>query len=170
MNINQSEEIKLLKEKLHFAETRNIRLESELKKYQQQSNLNKYFQLFNRYQKLLRGILNKNKKAFALLLFFCENMDKHNTFHITQEELSKIFNVSDRYIRQSINLLKEHKIVKVVEEGRSNYYIINSKIAWKSSLENKQYSKFSANPVLLDITTEKAFKKIIKTSTQATKS
>ena len=56
MNNSPSDQIKELQQKLHFAETRNIRLETEFKKYKEQSSLNKYFQCFNRYQKLLRAI------------------------------------------------------------------------------------------------------------------
>lgn len=164
MNTNQSDQIKELQKKLHFAETRNIRLEAELKTYQRQSNLNKYFQFFNRYQKLLRAILKKNKMSFSIWLFFCENMDKRNTFYITQTELAKIFNVGERHIRKSIELLKNHKIINVKKDGTTNYYIVNSNIAWKGSLENKQKSLFKANPLLLDLEVEKGYKKTIKTS------
>ncbi|TPH12785.1 replication/maintenance protein RepL [Litorilituus lipolyticus] len=162
MNTNQLDQIKELQKKLHFAETRNIRLEAELKKYQQQSNLNKYVQFFNRYQKLLRALLKENKMSFIILLFLCENMDKRNTFHITQKDLAKIFNVGERHVRQSIDLLKSHKIINVKKDGTTNYYIVNSNIAWKGSLENKRNSLFKVNPILLDLEVEKGYKKIIK--------
>ena len=160
--MNQSDQIKELQKKLHFSETRNIRLEAELKAYQKQSKLNKYFQCFNRYQKLLRALLKENKMSFIILLFLCENMDKRNTFHITQKDLAKIFNVGERHIRQSIDLLKNHKIINVKKDGTTNYYIVNSNIAWKGSLENKRNSLFKVNPILLELEVEKGYKKIIK--------
>ena len=100
--------------------------------------------------------------SFTILLFFCENMDKRNTFYITQTELAKIFNVGERHIRQSIKLLKNHKIINVKKDGTTNYYIINSNIAWKGSLTNKRNSLFKVNPLLLDLALEKDYKKVVQ--------
>jgi hypothetical protein len=163
MNTNQSSEKKQLQKKLDLVVAKNIELQNELKKYQAQSTLNKYFQFFNRYQKLLRAILIENKRSFSILLFFCENMDKQNTIYITQEELSIILNVGVRHIRDSINILVDHKIIKKVKESRSNYYIVNSNISWKGSLQNKKRSLFNENPLILDLVVEKRYKKSIKT-------
>jgi predicted transcriptional regulator len=164
MNTSQSSQIKKLQKQLDLSITKNIELQNELLKYQKQSTLNKYFQLFNRYQKLLRAILKENKASFSILLFLCENMDKQNTFHITQKELSNIFNIGERYVRDSLKLLENHKIIKVKKESRNNYYIVNSNISWKGSLQSKKRSLFNENPLTLDLKVEKKYKKSIKTS------
>jgi hypothetical protein len=163
MNTSQSSQIKKLQKQLDLSITKNIELQNELLKYQKQSTLNKYFQFFNRYQKLLRAILKENKASFSILLFLCENMDKKNTFHITQKELSSVLNISVRYIRDAINLLADHKIIKIKQESRSNYYIVNSNISWKGSLQSKKRSLFNENPLSLDLKVEKKYKKSIKT-------
>jgi transcription initiation factor IIE alpha subunit len=91
-------------------------------------------------------------------------MDKQNTFHITQKELSSVLNISVRYIRDAINLLADHKIIKIKQESRSNYYIVNSNISWKGSLQSKKRSLFNENPLSLDLKVEKKYKKSIKMS------
>ena len=140
----------------------------DIERYKIESHFNKFFQIFNHYQKLIRTFNNKYPTAFNIFLFMCENCDKRNEITVSQIELSKIFNFSERHIRDSIKALSAHKLIKKIKTGRSLSYVINSKIMWKSSLDSKnKFSKFHENPVYLNLKeTEKPYRKNILTAVE----
>ena len=90
--------------------------------------------------------------AVRLLMFFMENCDYLNQIQISQKEISKLLDISVRYVAENVKFLKAVKAIKVirVDKRTENTYILNPEICWGSYGYNVKKCKFDANKAVLD--------------------
>lgn len=123
--------------------------------YERESRKNTFIQIFNHHQKFIRAFNLKYPSTFNIFLFMCENCDKNNEIYVQQKQLAKIFNISERKVREKIKILSDHKLITKRKNGRCASYIINSKLCWKSSVQQRlKFSRFHEQPVYLNIKTK----------------
>lgn len=107
-----------------------------------------FVMLFRTSMPATRDLAIKEPKAFALLWFLIEQMDRENALIISKEALAELLNCSVRTITRQLSVLKDSNFITVVKSGVSNVYLVNASVAWTADGNKKQYAKFKAQVVV----------------------
>ena len=154
--------IELLEEELNDCKKSLIDKDDELKKFKKTASASKYFAMFTLNQKIIRDLVSSSPSAFRIFHFMACNCNKRNTIHIREIDLSSILGITPKTVIDSLKLLEEHKFVKIVidsMDNRNRFYILNSRIIWKSSLAEKFHSDFHVQPKSFKLSKERKTKK-----------
>lgn len=154
--------LELLEEELSDCKKSLIDKDEELKKFKKTAAASKYFAMFTLNQKVIRDLVAASPSAFRIFHFMACHCNKRNTIHIKEVDLSTILGITPKTVIESLKLLEYHKFIKTVvdpTDNRIRFYILNSRIIWKSSLVEKFSSDFHIQPKSFKVSKEKMIKK-----------
>jgi hypothetical protein len=107
-----------------------------------------FVMVFRQSMPATRDLAIKEPKAFALLWFLIEQMDRENALIISKETLAELHDCSIRTITRQLAVLKDSNFITIVKSGVSNVYLVNASVAWTADGNKKQYAKFKAQVVV----------------------
>lgn len=107
-----------------------------------------FIQLNNGHQKELRALAKENVNSFLILSFFMEHMNGLNAIMCSYQVIQEALNIKRTTASNAVKLLAERGFIYIKRSGRSNVYILNDDLVWKSWGKNTQYCEFPANVVL----------------------
>lgn len=96
----------------------------------------------------MQWLLDKNPKAFKILLFLLDHMDKYNAVMCSYTVIQEALGMGRTTASTAVKLLKEHGFIAVLKSGTSNVYVVNNDLAWNSWGNNVQYCEFPANVII----------------------
>lgn len=132
-----------------FAEQRSIvDLETgEIKSSQQKllNENNNFVMFFREEMHSLRKVAIDDGKALSVLMLLTEHMDHTNSLVVSRDAIAEILELSVPTVDRKLKFLKEKNFISVIKSGTSNIYTVNSKIAWTTYANKKQYAKFTSN-------------------------
>ena len=96
-----------------------------------------FTQMYNTYTAELAELAVDNGLARAILDIMATNMELNNTYIVSQKDLAKVFNKTERSIRDAIKTLKDRDFITVFKFQRQNVYFINPRIFCKASANYK---------------------------------
>jgi len=97
------------------------------------------------FQKILIKASQELKEIeLKVFSYFLGIMEFENWISITQKEIAKEINISDRAVRKAIKGLKEKGYIQIFKKGRDNFYRIDPSIAWKG--DEKSHFKTLTKP------------------------
>lgn len=97
-----------------------------------------FVQAYKVYQAELMELSMDNGLARAILDLMAFRMETNNTYIISQQDLSNVFNRDLRTIRRAVKLLKDRDFLTTFKVGRENIYFINPRIFCKVSAGYKE--------------------------------
>jgi hypothetical protein len=93
----------------------------------------------------------KNPSGIAVLHFLTSRLNRGtNGVVISYEAISQAMGIAKRTAQNSIAALADAKFLQVLKSGKSNVYIINSRVAWQGE-RGMRYAAFNAEIVLAEI-------------------
>ena len=107
-----------------------------------------FYQVNKEHSEDMQWLLDKNPKAFKILLFLLDHMDKYNAVMCSYAVIQEALGMGRTTASTAIKLLKEHGFIYIYKSGTSNVYVVNKNLAWNSWGNNMQYCEFPANIVL----------------------
>ena len=107
-----------------------------------------FYQINKDHSDDMQWLLDKNPKAFKILLFLLAHMDKYNAVMCSYTVIQEALGMCRTTASTGIKLLKEHGFIAVLKSGTSNVYIVNNDLAWNSWGNNMQYCEFPANVII----------------------
>lgn len=122
--------------------------EQEQLKQARKSPFSKFYQINKEHSEDMQWLLDKNPKAFKILLFLLDHMDKYNAVMCSYQVLQEALGMGRTTASTAIRLLKEHGFIAVLKSGTSNVYIVNNDLAWNSWGNNVKYCEFPANIII----------------------
>lgn len=129
----------------------------EENKRKHKSPFSRFYQINKEHADDLQALLDKNPKAFKILLFLLDHMDRYNALVCSYTVIQEALGISQATVARAIKLLKDTNFVYVYKTGTSNVYVVNNDLAWNSWGENTQYCEFPAN-VMISITEQERVK------------
>lgn len=93
----------------------------------------------------------RNPKAGALLHVLAARVGDHNAVVVSQPALAKIMGCSKETIKRAVAELRAGGWIEVRQLGPTgsvNAYVLNDRVVWHGSRENRRYSHFSATVVV----------------------
>lgn len=99
-------------------------------------------------RKNYRALLRENPTAVILFDFMIEHMDGRNALVCSYKVFQDALDIGRTTASKAIKTLTERGFIAVKRSGRSNVYLLNDNIVWKSWGKNKKYSEFPANVIL----------------------
>ena len=93
-------------------------------------------------------LMKKSPYAYCIMDFLASNMDKYNAVICSYKVMQERFGYSQATVKRSIQLLKQHKYIKVVRTGGANIYMINKHLYWNSWGTNYAYAEFDAKVII----------------------
>lgn len=115
---------------------------------QKRSPFKDFIQLNNGHQKELRALAKENVNSFLILSFFMEHMNGFNAVMCSYQVIQEALNIKRTTASNAVKLLAERGFIYIKRSGRSNVYILNDNLVWKSWGKNTRYCEFPANVVL----------------------
>ena len=112
-------------------------------------------------RKVLLGmhkLFDKNATAAKVLNLLLGYMQDKNAVVISQQNIARILNRTDRTIRSAIAFLVKEKLIEVHRingNGAVCAYVVNSRVGWSGSRERICEAVFSANVVTFNVDQEK---------------
>lgn len=122
--------------------------DTEARERAKRSPFQNFVQLNNKHQKELRAIAKENVNSFLVLSFMMEHMDGYNALMCSYQVFQEALNIKRTTASNAVKLLVERGFIHVKKSGRSNVYILNDNLVWKSYGKNTKYCEFPANVVL----------------------
>lgn len=122
--------------------------EQEEQKQLKKSPFKNFYQINKEHSENMQWLLDKNPKAFKILLFLLDHMDKYNAVMCSYTVIQEVLGIGRTTASTSIKLLKEHGFIAVLKSGTSNIYIVNNDLAWNSWGSNVKYCEFPANIII----------------------
>lgn len=107
-----------------------------------------FYQVNKEHSEDMQWLLDKNPKAFKILLFLLDNMDKYNAVMCSYTVIQEALGMGRTTASTAVKLLKEHGFIAVLKSGTSNVYVVNNDLAWNSWGNNVQYCEFPANVII----------------------
>lgn len=107
-----------------------------------------FYQINKEHSEDMQWLLDKNPKAFKILLFLLDHMDKYNAVMCSYTVIQEALGMGRTTASTSVKLLKEHGFIAVLKSGTSNVYVVNNDLAWNSWGSNVQYCEFPANIII----------------------
>lgn len=124
------------------------RAEREEQSKSVKSPLGRFYQISEKYNKLLVDMGTHYPKALSLLLFIFEKMDRYNAVVMSYNVITERLKISRATAERAVKYLKDNGFIYIKKSGTTNIYIANSELAWKSYGKNIVHCEFPANVVL----------------------
>lgn len=105
-----------------------------------------FLQITKAYLPLQRQLTRREPAAGFLLSILCERMNRQNAVACSQKTLAKISNYSLPTVKRAIAVLEKEHWIQIIKIGKSNAYIINSKVFWQNTREGR-FAVFNATIV-----------------------
>lgn len=121
--------------------------EEELKR-RKKSPFSDFYQVNRRHSNDMQWLLSESPKAFQILLFLLDHMDKYNAVMCSYTVFQEALGMGRTTASTAVKLLKDHGFIAIVKSGTSNVYIVNNDLAWSSWGTNVQYCEFPANIII----------------------
>lgn len=122
--------------------------EQKIIKNAHKSPFRAFYQINKEHSDEMQWLLDKNPKAFKVLLFLLNHMDKYNAVMCSYTVIQEALGIGRTTASMAVKLLKEHGFIAVMKSGSSNIYVVNNNLAWNSWGNNVQYCEFPANIIL----------------------
>lgn len=107
-----------------------------------------WYQINKAHSNDMQWLLNKNPKAFQILLFLLDHMDKYNAVMCSYVVIQEALGMGRTTASNAVKLLKDHGFIAILKSGTSNIYVVNNDLAWNSWGNNVQYCEFPANVII----------------------
>lgn len=143
--------------------------EEEKRKRERKSPFSRFYQINKEHSDDMQWLLDKNPKAFKILLFLLDHMDKYNALICSYQVFQEALGISKATVQRAIALLKEENFVYVYKTGTSNVYVVNNDLAWSSWGNNTKYCEFPTNLILSASEQETQQKKVREKRLQTVK-
>lgn len=92
-------------------------------------------------------LIKRNANAARIMHTLVSQVGEHNAVVISQKNLARLTDVSERTVRNALKLLREECWIEarqVGQNGTVNAYVINDRVAWSGKRDGIRYSLFSA--------------------------
>jgi len=99
------------------------------------------------------ALIRKSPMAAQVMHVLTARVGEHNAVVISQKNLARLVEGSERGVRDAIKLLCEENWLEIRQiggRGTVNAHIINDRVAWSGKREGIRYSLFSANVIVSD--------------------
>lgn len=99
------------------------------------------------------ALIRKSPMAAQVMHILTSQIGEHNAVVISQKNLARLVQGSERGVRDALTLLKEDNWIEVRQiggRGTVNAHIVNDRVAWSGKRDGIRYSLFSANVILSD--------------------
>lgn len=99
------------------------------------------------------ALIRKSPMAAQVMHILTSRIGEHNAVVVSQKNLARLVEGSERGVRDALALLKEDNWIEVRQiggRGTVNAHIVNDRVAWSGKREGIRYSLFSANVILSD--------------------
>lgn len=152
VNIKQGEALTRMRQNDEvIAREREKKAEARANRKKKGSDYNDWVQV-NLARKVMGNLdtIAKNPSAMRVFLFIMEKMDNYNALVCSQSVIAEALDISRQSVYTSIKFLKDKGFLFVKRTGRSNVYLLNDEVAWKSWSNNKRYCEFPANVILAE--------------------
>jgi len=104
-----------------------------------------YVQVSREYMRDWRGLIRRNSLSAEILMFLMEKMThRTNAVVCSYRVLMEMTGFSRSSVANSIKLLKDEHWIQAIKVGSATAYVVNERIAWRSSQESRKYAVFSA--------------------------
>ena len=97
------------------------------------------------------ALIRKSPMAAQVMHVLTARVGEHNAVVISQKNLARLVEGSERGVRDAIKLLCEENWLEIRQiggRGTVNAHIINDRVAWSGKREGIRYSLFSANVIV----------------------
>lgn len=119
--------------------------EEEQEKRKKKSPFSDFYQINRKHSNDMQWLLNESPKAFQILLFLLDHMDRYNAVMCSYVVIQEALGMGRTTASTAVKLLKDHGFIVILKSGTSNVYVVNSDLAWNSWGSNTQYCEFPAN-------------------------
>jgi DNA-binding transcriptional ArsR family regulator len=106
---------------------------------------NNFVMFFREEMHSLQKIAIQDGKALSILMLLTEHMDNTNSLIVSRDAIAEILEMSVPTVDRKLKFLRDKNFITVIKSGTSNIYTVNSKIAWTTYANQKQYAKFTSN-------------------------
>jgi Fe2+ or Zn2+ uptake regulation protein len=106
---------------------------------------NNFVMFFRDEMHSLQKIAVEDGKALSVLMLLTEHMDQTNSLIVSRDAIAEILEMSVPTVDRKLKFLRDKNFITVIKSGTSNIYTVNSKIAWTTYANQKQYAKFTSN-------------------------
>lgn len=99
------------------------------------------------------ALIRKSPMAAQVMHVLTARVGEHNAVVISQKNLARLVEGSERGVRDAIKLLCEENWLEIRQiggRGTVNAHIINDRVAWNGKRDGIRYSLFSANVIVSD--------------------
>lgn len=121
---------------------------SALERVVKDENRNSAFvQLANSHMNHMRVLQHSQPKAYAVLMGLIQCMNKTNAIMLDHDQIAELTFCSVSTVKRAVAYLEKNNWIEIHKHGTSRYYVINSRIAWKSTPRGRQ-AVFNATIVL----------------------
>lgn len=99
------------------------------------------------------ALIRRSPIAAQIMHVLTAQLGDHNAVVISQKNLSRIVQASERGVRDAVRLLSDDNWIEVRQiggRGTVNAYVINDRVAWSGPRDGIRYSLFSAQVVASD--------------------
>lgn len=108
-----------------------------------------FSQIYDQHWSTFRLLVDDYPTALKVFTWLIEKADRRNALVASYATMSSGLNLAERTIRNSINYLKEKKLITVLKSGTTNVYVLNDQIIWKDTADRKdKFSQFSAEVII----------------------
>lgn len=153
----------IVSEKQNILNPKSVTFEERLDELQKQDEMAKktqerlkgspyksWIQMNNdpKVRKSYRALLRENPTAGILFDFMSEHMDGRNALVCSYQVFQDALDIGRTTTSKAVKTLVERGFIAVKRSGRSNVYLLNDNLVWKSWGKNKKYCEFPANIIL----------------------
>lgn len=99
------------------------------------------------------ALIRKSPMAAQVMHILTSRIGEHNAVVVSQKNLARLVEGSERGVRDALTLLKDDNWIEVRQiggRGTVNAHIVNDRVAWSGKRDGIRYSLFSANVILSD--------------------
>jgi hypothetical protein len=99
------------------------------------------------------ALIRKSPMAAQVMHILTSRIGEHNAVVISQKNLARLVEGSERGVRDALALLKDDNWIEVRQiggRGTVNAHIVNDRVAWSGKRDGIRYSLFSASVILSD--------------------
>ena len=128
----------------------NAQKEQEIEQRKREEKVfSSYFQLNKKALPLLDLCLAEKPKAFRLLMFIINHMNKRNYVECSRSVFEKALGLSRSTTYEQLKYLQDLNCIHTERAGKNTRYIVNPNIIWRSKKQYLKYCPFPEEKLLL---------------------